>query len=90
MGFIGFKTQHYPIVGLAVLLLLAQLTCTFGLSKREAQTLITFNGDGGEMILATVLMDMLMGCRNNPSRRNSEYQFAIENLNKPSFPLPGH
>ena len=44
------------LAGLAAALLLVQMWWTFGLSDGEARALMTFGGDGGAIVIGTVLM----------------------------------
>jgi len=52
-GFIAWKTEHWGWLSIAAVVLLAQL---FVLSSPSQEALIVFGGDGGALVLATIMM----------------------------------
>jgi hypothetical protein len=52
----AWQVGNRPLLGIAGVLLLLQVICTFGIKADTARMLITFGGDGMGMILATLLM----------------------------------
>ena len=56
MGWRGWVAENRIIVGVACGLALLQLLFTFGISLKAARMIVVFSGDGGGMILATLLM----------------------------------
>jgi hypothetical protein len=56
LGLYGLQQGRRVLVALAGLLLLAQIAGTLGVQARTARMLFTFGGDGGALILSTLLM----------------------------------
>jgi hypothetical protein len=56
MGWRGWVAENRIVVGAACALVLLQLVLTFGVSLKTARMIVVFSGDGGGMILATLLM----------------------------------
>jgi hypothetical protein len=56
LGYRAWRGRHYVPAALIVLLLPAQLMCTFGLSHRRVEELVLFGGDAGCMLIGTLLM----------------------------------
>jgi hypothetical protein len=54
-GFLFWKIQHWFMVGALGVVLIFQIVCTL-LPVNRAQALIIFGGDGGCMVLGTILM----------------------------------
>lgn len=56
LGWRGWVAENRIVVGVACALVLLQLLFTFGISLKTARMIVVFSGDGGGMILATLLM----------------------------------
>ena len=54
--FRGWTTQRYVLVVIGLVLGVVQFTGTSGITNHQAHALITFGGDGGAMVLGTLLM----------------------------------
>jgi hypothetical protein len=59
------------LAGLAIALLVVQAWWTFGLDDDEARALITFGGDGGAIVLGTVLMTTFFSAEDSYLTRNA-------------------
>ncbi len=66
-GFLAWKTEHWGWVGAAGALLLLQMTI---LGAHHDEALIVFGGDGGAMVLATILMATFYAPRESALYRN--------------------
>lgn len=67
--FRGHVTQRRPLVVAGVVGLVLQLLGTAGLSAHKAQVLIIFGGDGGCLVLGTLLMTSLYAPRDSALRK---------------------
>ncbi|HXN41692.1 MAG TPA: hypothetical protein VN918_07895, partial [Myxococcaceae bacterium] len=59
LGYLGFRAwqvRRWNWIGVAAGLLLFHVGMTFGMSNERAQALILFGGDGGCMVIGTLLM----------------------------------
>lgn len=56
MGWRGWVAENRVVMGVACALVLLQLAFTFGISLKTARMIVVFSGDGGGLILATLLM----------------------------------
>ena len=56
LGWRGWVARSRIVVGIACGLVLLQLLFTFGISLKTSRMIVVFSGDGGGMILATLLM----------------------------------
>jgi len=73
VGFGGFQvwnTRRWSMVGAGVAVLIFQLVCTL-LPFNRAQALIIFGGDGGCMVLGSILMMTFYARRESPIYQNS-------------------
>lgn len=76
IGLLGFgayrawQANRRGWVAAAALTLLLALFCTSGLTRVQAQQLITFGGDGGCFVLGTLLMLTLFARQESPLVRN--------------------
>jgi hypothetical protein len=52
----GLRSRKRIVLATGIVSALLQLVGTFGLSRRSAQAIITFGGDGGALVLGTALM----------------------------------
>ncbi len=68
-GFVLWNAQRWFMVGALGLLLTFQLACTF-LPVNRAQALIVFGGDGGCMVLGTILMSTFYARRQGAIYQN--------------------
>lgn len=57
-------------VGVAAAGLIVSLCCTLGLTPAQARQFIVFGGDGGSMVLGTMLMLTIFAPKNSPLRRD--------------------
>ncbi|MDB4965311.1 MAG: hypothetical protein JWN44_1000 [Myxococcales bacterium] len=67
----SLRARHPRLIGLAASLLALQLGATVLLRARNAQALVTFGGDGGAMVLGTLLMASFYVDRDTYIRRNA-------------------
>jgi hypothetical protein len=56
MGWRGWLADNRVVIGIACALVLLQLALTLGVSLKTSRMIVVFSGDGGGMILATLLM----------------------------------
>lgn len=55
LGYKAWRARRFGVVAGAAAVVLLQLVCTFGLRAERARALITFGGDGGGLVLGTLL-----------------------------------
>jgi hypothetical protein len=68
LGYGVFRTRRSPWLMAPAALLVAQLVCTFALSDRRAQSFIIWSGDGGCMVLGTLLILSFYAPKNSQIR----------------------
>jgi hypothetical protein len=66
-----WQADRRLLAGVAGAVVLVQLWWTFGLSAGEAQTLITFGGDAGAMVIGTALMTTFFAGRDTQLYRGA-------------------
>ncbi len=78
MGWRGWVAENRIVVGVACGLVLLQLLFTFGISLKTARMIVVFSGDGGGMILATLLMgSFFFGKRTNLYKGSLRWGFVV-------------
>ena len=55
LGYRAFRARRFGVVAAAAAVAILQIVLTFGLRVPRAQAIVTFGGDGGGMILGTLL-----------------------------------
>jgi len=55
LGYKAWRARRFGVVAGAAVVVLVQLVATFGLHAEKARSLITFGGDGGGLVLGTLL-----------------------------------